>query len=293
MRLSDNDPSRKWTHMSTEVFQKIRSEVFPLARTVGISCGAEPLANPNFIHHLQALYESGVPYRQMVTNGTLLTDKLIRSILRFPPTSLFVSIDGADDETHGLVRDGANLEKILAMVEKLVTGRGRKLFPMIGFSTTLQKANLNQLEDIVRLAAKYRAASVGVVPLVPYEGLNTIDRVVDTNSAEAREQIDRAGLAACELGVEFHLSSEITDRKSAHPCSYLQNTVFIDPHGSVFPCPYWNTEYPLGNVLEGFDRIWQGKEYIRLRNGHFKETDNCLQCPEVTSRKVEVTKARQ
>ena len=293
MRLSDNDPSRKWTHMSTEVFQIIRSEVFPLARTVGISCGAEPLANPNFIQHLQALYESGVPYRQMVTNGTLLTDGLIRSILRFPPTSFFVSIDGADDETHGLIRDGANLGEILAMLERLVAGRGSKLFPMIGFSTTLQKANLHQLEDIVKLAARYRAASVGVVPLVPYEGLNTIDRVVDTNSVKVKEQIARAEQTAGKLGVEFHLSSEITDRKSAHPCPYLQNTVFIDPHGSVFPCPYWNTEYPLGNVLEGFESIWSGTEYKRLRNGKFIETDNCLRCPEVTSRTVEVTKARQ
>jgi MoaA/NifB/PqqE/SkfB family radical SAM enzyme len=134
---------------------------------------------------------------------------------------------------------------------------------------------------------------VGVVPLVPYEGLNTIDRVVDPNSEEARDQIDRARQTAGNLGVEFHLSSDITDRKSAHPCSYLQNTVFIDPHGSVFPCPYWNTEFPLGNVLEGFDNIWRGKEYGRLRNGQFIETDNCLQCPEVTSRTVEVNKAKQ
>ena len=293
MRLSDSDPSRNWEHMGTEVFNMIRTEVFPIARTVGISCGAEPLTNPMFIQHLQALYESGVPYREMVTNGTLLTRALIKSILQYPPTSLFISVDGAESETHSAIRDGANLGAILDMTVELISGREKNLFPMVGFSTTLQKDNLHELADIVRLAHRTGAASVGVVPLVPYEGLNTIDLVVDTESAVAVEEISRARSVAFELGIEFHLSSEVSDRGSAHPCPYLLDTVFINHQGSIFPCPYWNTEYPAGNILEGFDNIWNGAEYRRLRDGDFGGTDNCLQCPEVTSRTVEVTKAKQ
>ena len=279
--------------MSEEVFQKIRTEVFPVARTVGISCGAEPLTNPNFTKHLQALYESGVPYRQMVTNGTLLTEGLIGLILEFPPTSLFVSIDGADRTTHGLIRDGADLDMIMAMVKYLITRRGKRKFPMVGFSTTLQKHNISQVSDIVRLAGKAGAVSVGAVPLVPYEGLNTLKLVVDLDSKETSEEISRARMIAQELDVEFHLSSEISDRESAHPCPYLQNTLFIDPDGSIFPCPYWNTEHPLGNISEGFHKVWTGGEYNRLRNGNFSQPDNCLLCPETTSRTVEVLKAKQ
>ncbi|MCD4707300.1 MAG: radical SAM protein [Candidatus Sabulitectum sp.] len=293
MRLSDNDSSRQWKHMSADVFQKIRTDVFPLARTVGISCGAEPLTNPDFGNHLQTLYKSGVPYRQMVTNGTLLTTELIQMILRHPPTSLFISIDGADCKTHGSIRDGADLDRILAMTGILVARRGKRIFPMIGFSTTLQRDNLHQITDIVRLASKTGAVSVGVVPLVPYEGLNTLDRVVDTGSREAEKEILKARLTASELEIEFHLSSEMSDRASAHPCPYLLNTLFIDADGSIFPCPYWNTEHPVGNILEGFEKVWNGAEYLRLRSGHFAKPDNCLQCPEVTSRTVEVLKAKQ
>ena len=129
MRLSDNNPSRKWKHMDPGVFEKIRTEVFPLARTVGISCGAEPLTNPDFGNHLRTLYESGVPYREMVTNGTLLNPEIIQMILRYPPTSLFISIDGADNETHAAIRDGANLDGILTMIEKTCCRQGKEDFP--------------------------------------------------------------------------------------------------------------------------------------------------------------------
>jgi len=293
MRLSDGDPDRKWKHMSSEVFETIRKEVFPAALTVAISCGAEPLANPEFGSHLRSLYKSGVPYRQMVTNGTLFSEETIRTVLAYPPTSLFFSIDGSSCKTHASLRDGADLNMILGVIEKLITGRGRRIFPMIGFSTTLQRKNLCELADIVSLAHRAGAVSVGVVPLVPYEGLNTLEAVIDPTSAEATREISRARLRASQQGIAFSLSSEASDRRSAHPCPHLRSTVFIDPNGSIFPCPYWNTGHPLGNILDGFDNVWKSKGLERLRRGNFSEPDNCMRCPEVTGRTVEIRKARQ
>ncbi len=293
MRLSDSDSSRKWHHMEPEVFRKIADEIFPLSRTVGISCGAEPLTNPDFTEHLKTLFRSGVPYREMVTNGTLLTEKLINGILEYPPTSLFISIDGASRETHGLIRDGADLDRITSMLVKLIRARGKRRFPMVGFSTTLQRDNLRELPEIVELAARVGAESAGVVPLVPYEGLDTLDKVVRTDSAEASEYIKKAQAKAASLGIAFHLSESVTRGNSPHPCPYLENTVYIDPDGSIFPCPYWNTGNPLGNVMDGFMEVWQGTAYGRLRNGEFKKEDNCTGCPEITRGGSEIVKSRQ
>lgn len=292
MRLSDGNPERKWHHMAPDVFEKIKKEVFPLARTVGISCGAEPLTNPGFPHQLRDLYRSGVPYREMVTNGTLLNEEWIGTILRYPPTTLSVSIDGATDKTHSSIRDGANLSKTIEMLKKLVSQRGKRLFPMLCFSTTLQRDNLEEMVEIVALAAETGAVASGFVPLVPYHGLNTLDRVVSTSSSSVKTLIRSAERKAAELGIGFSVSEDAARGESAHPCPYLSNTVYIDPDGSIFPCPYWNTESPLGNIMDGFRNIWHGTEYRRLREGKFHESDNCCVCPEVTMRTVEVSKNR-
>lgn len=293
MRLSEGDGTRNWRHMDQDTFRRIEREVFPLARTVGISCGAEPLANPSFPEHLRALYGSGVPYREMVTNGTMLTREAIRTILMYPPTSLFISIDGACEATHGAIRDGASLNGIIQSLKILVGERGKRRFPMLGFSTTLQRDNLHELAGIVELALAAGARSVGVVPLVPYAGLGTLDRVVDPDSPEAAAEIGKARERAGELGITFHLSRDVTRGDTPHPCPYLDGTVYIDPHGSIFPCPYWNTGNPLGSMEMGFMNVWNGDIYRRLRRGNFIETDNCMNCPEITKGKREISKDRQ
>lgn len=292
MSLSDSDPSRNWHHMEQKIFTKISGEVFPLARTVGISCGAEPLSNPDFIKHLKALYRSGVPYRQMVTNGTLLSEELIQRMMEFPPTSLFISIDGADPDTHSAIRGGADLNRIIRMIKLLAGIRGKRRFPMIGFSTTLQKDNYRELTGIVELAYETGAESCGIVPLVPYEGLGTLGSIVDLTSPEVHAAVNEADERALALGIAFQKPRE-TSRSSAHPCPYLDNTVYIDPDGSVYPCPYWNTEHPVGSIMDGFMGIWTGRTYERLRKGEFHSEDNCLNCPEVTGRNEEVRKGRQ
>jgi len=120
MRLSDMDPNRKWTNIEPDLFARIAREIFPKAEEVALSCGAEPLMNPEIGKYLESLYKADVPVREVITNGTLLNDEYIEMLLATPPTSLFVSIDGARPETHAGIRDGADLTHIIDMLGKLI-----------------------------------------------------------------------------------------------------------------------------------------------------------------------------
>lgn len=281
MRLADTDPERRWLHMDSGLFDRIRRQVFPLASMVGISCGAEPFCNPRIGDHLRALCDSGVPAREMVTNGTLLDPERATLLVKYPPTTLFVSIDGARPETHAAIRGGADLGRIIENLGVLVRLRGRRKFPMIAFSTTLQKANLAEIPELVELAGRVGACAVGLVPLVPYKGLSTLDSVVDPCSEPASAIMREAAAIAGRLGISFEVTGNGGERAE---CPYLARTVYLAPDGSVFPCPYWNTGNPIGNLTkEDFGPVW-------MRRFSALTESTCRDCPEVNSRSREITK---
>jgi MoaA/NifB/PqqE/SkfB family radical SAM enzyme len=279
MRLSDLDPHRSWHDMEPDLFARIAAEVFPLAKTVSISCGAEPLCNPRFEEYLAGLYSADVPEREMVTNGLLLTRERSAAILACPPTSIFVSIDGATPRTHAAIRGGCSLETVLGNLEALLSLKGRRRFPMLSFSTTLQAKNLDELPDIARLAGKLGATSLCVVPLVPYSGLDTGGEAPDLDSPAVQQVVREAERVSAGLGVGFSISTR-ADRRASDPCPYAESWVYIDPDGLVDPCPYWNTSNPLGDLKrQSFGDIWGAGAYRALRE--LSNAPSCRSCPEI------------
>ncbi len=249
MRLADKDPDRKWHDIDPDLFDRIASELFPVASVVGLSCGAEPFVNPEFGSYLDRLYRADVPVREVVTNGILLSPANIGVLLESPPTSLFVSIDGAAPSTHARIRDGADLDLITSNMRELISERDRRgmKFPMLSFSVTLQRGNLHELPDILKLASRVGAVSVGVVPLVPYSGLDLTGETINPDSPEVSMQIRTATDIASELGLSFNAPSAPAPEKLSS-CPYLSNWVYIDPDGKINHCPHWNTADPLGDM---------------------------------------------
>ncbi len=288
MQLSDLDPNREWHDIDPVLFNRIAEEVFPKASVVGLSCGAELLVNPDFGTYLELLYRADVPVREVVTNGILLSPENISIILESPPTSLFVSIDGATPSTHAEIRGGADLDLITANMKALVFERDRRgnKYPMLSFSVTLQKKNFMELPDIVRLARAVGAVSVGTVPLVPYEGLDLTGETIDPASPAVSEQIRLASSIAADLGLIFNPPYPPASNGEVS-CPYLKNWIYIDPDGRINPCPYWDTAEPLGNLNSlSFNEIWEGPAYQDLRNRIWQGvfTGNCAVCPEISGR---------
>jgi radical SAM protein with 4Fe4S-binding SPASM domain len=292
LQLSDEDPSRRWHEMSRELFERVNRQVFPRARVVGLSCGAEPFMNPDFPKYLRRLWQSDVPSREVVTNGTLFSDSVLEALLETPPTSLFVSVDGAESRTHAAIRGGADLEDTLKWLKELLRLRDnrRAKFPIVRFSVTLQRRNLRELEGIIGIAAGIGAGSVNVVPLVPFSGLDTMSEVVDPEDEETCACLKSARAHARRLGLVLELPRTGGDLTGKAPdrllpvCSFVRsNWVYLDPDGLVNPCPHWDTAVPLGDLTrQDFVEIWTGASYRqlreRLRQG--MRTGSCETCPE-------------
>lgn len=124
--------------------------------------GGEPMIHPQFLEIVDTLTENGL-ILNMETNGTLLTAKTAQYLkdktnLKF----ISVSIDGADAQTHDWFRgvSGAYDEAL----------RGLDYLVEAGYKNTqvimcVHRNNLNQIEDLVRLAAAHGAGSVKVNPV--------------------------------------------------------------------------------------------------------------------------------
>ncbi|MBD3370533.1 radical SAM protein [Candidatus Fermentibacteria bacterium] len=281
MRLSDQDPDRIWHDVDPDLFEKIRKQVFPRAKVVGLSCGAEPFCCEDLPRYLQQLWQADVPVTELVTNGTLMTDRSMLPLLDYPPTSIFVSVDGADPRTHARIRGGCDLELLLSNVRGLQEAKRRRgqRFPQLCVGVTLQRSNYDQLPGIVEIASDLGAVSVGVVPLVPYQGLDVEDQAVDMQSPEIRGSLRNARRTAEARGIDLVVPP--TSSRS-DTCPFLDSWVYIDPDGRVDPCPHWNVSEPLGNLTDqSFEEIWNGEAYSRLRKGHRQGElhGNCLLCP--------------
>ncbi len=283
MRLSGSDPGRVWMDMDRGLFTRIASQVFPKAGSVALSCGAEPLCNPSFPECLETLYRADVPCREMVTNGLLLSGEMLEAVLAFPPTSLTVSIDGASLPTQAAIRGGCDLGRVVENLGGLARekARRRQRMPLVSFSTTLQRRNIDELPGIVRLASTCGAAAVNANFLVPYEGLEMSGEVIDPADPSTISTIAGSVAIAGDLGLSLNMTGSAS---LVETCRYLGSWVFIAPDGLVFPCPYWNLRDPMGDLSrQSFDEVWRGERFEDLRSrvssGRFEGV--CGSCPEL------------
>src|SRR5438270_7731716 len=97
-------------------YDRIANELFPRANYVCLSILTEPFMTGDFPERLAALRTYGVPFSDVITNGTLMSEESIAMILDSGLTRLIVSIDGGTKNVFESVRVGANFERVIANV---------------------------------------------------------------------------------------------------------------------------------------------------------------------------------
>ena len=135
-------------------------------KTLGLSgaklTGGEPMLHPRFMEIADMLSAEGLSLN-METNGTLLTAETARHLKEKTRVSFIsISLDGPDAETHDAFRrvPGA-FDAALRGLGYLVDA-GYKNCQLI---MSVHHGNRNQIEDVVKLAAKHGASSVKLNPV--------------------------------------------------------------------------------------------------------------------------------
>lgn len=276
--------------LSWENFLRIVDQFPRMERAVLHGIG-EPLLNkalPEMIAHLKA---RGV-YVLFNTNATLLNAEWSHKLIESGLDELRCSIDGVDPKTYAIIRGAPLLHKIVSNLTEF-TRIQREVgadSPRASLWMTGMKENLEELPDLLRLAAKMGVPEVYLQRMVYYHQADTAPGMMNAGHGlfdEFDVRVDQL-VAECEalaqqLGITFKASGATSPRSSLEAssqrdqqpwraCMRPWTTAYITANGNALPCcisPFATQNYEslkLGNVFEGsFDEIWNDARYQAWR----------------------------
>lgn len=172
---------------SPVLFERIATQALPIAHTLILSAGNEPLISPHFVDILKIAARYRVPELLFLTNGQLLTPKIAEAVLDAGVTQVQISIDGATKETYEYIRRGAHFDRLVRNL-KYLTARKRELArssPRLQFNIVLMQKNLEELPLFVDLAEELGVEWIAARHLLIMNGLAMEQETLEQDPARA------------------------------------------------------------------------------------------------------------
>ncbi len=266
------DPKK---NMSFELFKLIADELFPYAELVDLRGYGESTVLKQLPHFLEyaARYECQL---KLFTNLAVASDKVWQSLVQYGVT-LAVSFDSASKMNFERIRAGAKFETVISNLKKLQHWYQVYGYPMnehVYFSTTVQKQNLYELVDILKVMSDFGLNLIKLFPICcgEYDFGSLTDYKEDIREILLQAQLfARSHRISLELGESLHPLLTVPEKvieKCTHPWTHL----VIDYQGKIGFC---DNLIPISNDLimgnfraKHFQSIWNGELYQKLRREH-------------------------
>jgi radical SAM protein with 4Fe4S-binding SPASM domain len=272
------------------LYDRIAAQVFPRANVLVLSILTEPFMTRDFPERLAAVREHGVPYSEIITNGTLLTERNIGKVLDAEIAVLTVSIDGGTAPVYEKIRTGARFDQVVENVrlfQRLRRSRGT-LRPALRINHVLSELNVDHFDEFLEFVEALCPEKIGV---------RTVSRMSDAVVQQSSDPAfwakigaNRAKLSAFCGRTRIENAGYLRDRPTAidlldHAgekliCRAPWENIAIHANGDVFPCMAW-TRPPIGNFIrQSLEEIWEGDRVFALRREFAASRPglDCLHC---------------
>ena len=305
--------------MTEETFENILNGLKKMDPIPDVYFGGigEPLFHVKTVEWIRRIkQELGVKV-ELITNGTILTEKKSRELIDAGLDVLWVSLDGATPEGFEDVRLGAELPVILENLRRLHKMRGGGHFPKpeIGVAFVAMKRNINDLPKVIKLGHTFGARYFSVSNIQPAtEGMQedrlykrTIRNIaylpspvlpklslpkMDFNE-ETQAALTEAFNSGCNVSFAGNNWGGAND-----VCNFVESgTMSIAWTGEVSPCwplmhthmsylhgkPRLSKKHVIGDTRkQSLEEIWLSPEYVayreRLHNFVFAPCTFCGGC---------------
>lgn len=213
--------------------------------------GGEPFLREDFLKILHeckkhaSLFNFGV-----LTNGTLLTEDIVKELGKLGPDFIQVSIEG-DEEIHDSIRGRGNLKDVLNALN-ILTRYGIKTL----VSFTAHRGNYKSFPNVVDLCRKHRVFKVWTDRIVPFgtgealkeqalspeevwEFFNIIDKTRKQKNLPWRRKI----IVEMRRSLQF-----LVAKNEPYRCGAGESLITLLEDGTVLPCRRMPIE--CGNVKD-------------------------------------------
>jgi len=245
------------------------AEQFPNLLEVKVQGMGEPFLNKSTIELLESLDRQGI-VTHTISNGSVLTEKLIARLSKLKHTSIGFSLDGGTRQTFEGIRIRGNFDKVTNNVKSLVSKA-----PNLNtkFWVVVSNENHHECEEIVNLAKRLGVPKVTFQTFITDWGKDEMKEKtsdISINESNNDHYINKAIEVGKEKSVEVNRFSgyRFTAKK---PCKWPWTSMMVDASGNVIPCCVIADSQTInfGNVFEQkIDKIWNSDDYQRFRKAH-------------------------
>ena len=304
--------------MSDETFEAIFEGLKAMDPIPDVYFGGigEPLFHPRTIQWIARIKSLGAKV-EMITNATMLNEKIARKLIDSGLDTLWVSIDGASPETYSDVRLGAEFDHVIANLRRFNQMRKGGHFPKpeLGIAFVAMKRNINDLPKVIKLGQGLRAKHFSVSNIQPATHEMQEDQLytrslrniaymnADSTPTLSLPKMDFTETTKDALFEAFNSGCNVNFAGNnwggaSDVCNFVESgTMSVNWHGDVAPCwplmhthdtflhrkPHRNHKHIIANVSQRpLQDIWLDPHYIayreRLHNFVFAPCTFCGGC---------------
>jgi radical SAM protein with 4Fe4S-binding SPASM domain len=266
-----------------QVVEKIRP-ILPFAKSLQVF-GGEPLLYPGVEKLYQIAHENSCNITT-ISNGSLLTERMVDSILDNKVLCIKISMDAGTPETYKRIR-GGDFYKVLRGVGLLAKRKmeRRQQTPILDFNFLAMRSNIGELIRLLVLASELGIRAVNVF----YPSLQSKEMAKDSvyfckeysdaMLIKARETAKRLGVGLNLPALFCESSPSKEDSVRASACRDPWTKAVIEVNGDLKLC--CSGSPVLGNLLEHeFEELWNNEraQWLREVVNTPKEPGYCKRC---------------
>ncbi|NLB66071.1 MAG: radical SAM protein [Lentisphaerae bacterium] len=238
--------------------------------------GGEPTLRADLEAVVDLLYPK-TRQLEISTNG-LQGDKLERIIQKYPDVKIRISMEGIGERNDMIRGEKSGFERKIATMKRLVAAGGCDL----GFATTFQDDNCDQLLDLYRLTASYNGEMATSalhngfqfhkIDNEPYNRLR-IARSVEPLIVEMLKS--RRPKNWFRAYLNLGLMKKILGQPRLIPCTAGRDFVFLDPWSRVYACNV-RPDLEIGDLTtQSWDEIMKSPRAAEARTKVARCAHNC------------------